>query len=257
MASREMARNGQTSAHGSLGIRRDDADAGAGRLVDDDGVAGRKCCEEARVGVPGGEGRATDDHGHASAHDLKALFHDQRGVLALGLFPGGLGGDKALLAVGVRHGLKAAILRMRGASLESHHPALAGRHHHRVRKLEALAVQPLEDLDTNAGAAFATKSLPGCHGLLACTDERGNIAYGVLDIKRYAVGGSLAAQPASLPGLIQAELFAEVGLKGALAVVGGRFAVHLGAGHLAVGGPVATRTNCLERRFQLGAMLLK
>ena len=35
----EMARHGQAGAHGPLGVGRDDADAGAGRFVDDDRVA--------------------------------------------------------------------------------------------------------------------------------------------------------------------------------------------------------------------------
>ena len=146
---------------------------------------------------------------------------------------------------------------MRGARLEGHHPALASRHHDSVGKLEALTIQPLEDLDTDACAAFAAQCLPSCHGLLAGINERGNLAHGVLDIERHAIGGSLAAQPAGLTGLFEAELLAKVGFEGALAVLRGRFAVDLRAGHFVVGRPIAARADCLKRRLQLGAVLLK
>ncbi len=36
---RQMAGHGQAGAHGALGVRRDDGDAGAGRFADDDRVA--------------------------------------------------------------------------------------------------------------------------------------------------------------------------------------------------------------------------
>ena len=86
---------------------------------------------------------------------------------------------EALLAPGVGHGLQPAVLRVRRAGLEGHHPALAGGHHHRVRQFEALLVEAVEDFQADAGAAFGAGGLPAGHRLLAGGDQRVDVAHRV------------------------------------------------------------------------------
>ena len=80
----------------------------------------------------------------AAAHDLEVLPHDQRRILALGLLPKRISGDKTLLPPGICDRLEAAILGMRGAGLEGHHPALTRGHHDRMGQLETLLVEAIE-----------------------------------------------------------------------------------------------------------------
>ena len=99
---------------------------------DNDCVASRKRGEQTGEGIPSGEGAATHDHRYTTADDLEMFFHDQRRVLALGFFPHRFAWHKTLLAPGMRHCLQTAVLSMRRACLEGHHPSLTGGEHHRV-----------------------------------------------------------------------------------------------------------------------------
>lgn len=73
----------------------------------------------------------------------------------------------------------------------------------------------------------------------------------------HAIGRGLTAMPAGLARLPELELLAKVRLEGALALVGRRLAVQLGARHLGEGRPVATRGDGVERAFEGGAVLVK
>ncbi len=120
--------------------------------LDDHRIAGGQGGEQARIGIPGREGAAADDQPHPATDDFIVLLHDQRRVLALRLFPGGLGRHEALFAPGIGDGLKTAILSVRPTRLKGHHPALARSHHDRMRNLEALLVEAIENLQTDPGA---------------------------------------------------------------------------------------------------------
>ena len=69
------------------------------------------------------------------------LFHHQGWIFALGLFPNGFFGHKALFAPGVGHGFQATVLGVGATGLEGHHPALAAGHHHCVGNLKTLRIQ--------------------------------------------------------------------------------------------------------------------
>ena len=246
---------------GEHGADRPDGDRGgqdgvAVRL-DDDRVAGRQRGEQAGIGVPGREGAATDDDADATADDLEVLLQHQWRVLALRLFPGRLVRHETLLAVSVGDGLEAAFLRVRGAGLKGHHPALAGGHHHRVRQFETLPVQAVEDFQADPGAAIGAGGLPAGHGRLASGDQRLDVAHRVGHVQFDAVGRLLAAMPAGLAGLAQREVLADVGFEGQHAVFGGGFTVGLGAGHFIVGRPVAAGGDRVQRAFERGAVLFE
>ncbi len=247
-----LGQHGADGAHGDGG-RQDGVAVG----LDDHRVAGGQRREEARIGVPGGEGAAAHHQADAAADDLEVLLHDQGRVLALGLFPHGLGGHEALFAPGVGHGLEAAILGVGRASLKGHHPALAGGHHHRVGQLEALLVEAVEDLQTDAGATIGTHGLPALHGLEAGGDQGFRITHRIAHVQGHAVGRGLTTMPAAPARLTQFERLAQMGFEGALAVIGSRLAVELGAGHLGESRPVAAGGDGTEGALQGGAMLLE
>jgi len=204
-----------------------------------------------------GKGAAADHQADAATDDLEVLLHHQRRVLALRLFPGGLGGDEALLAPGVGDGLEAAILGVGGAGLEGHHPALAGGHHHGVAELEALLVEAGEDLEADAGAAVGAHRLPALHGFEAGGDQRVRVAHRVADVERDAVWRGFPAVPAGLSGLVEFELLAQVRFESTFAVIGRGFTVELGAGHLGEGRPVAARRDRVQRAIEGVTVLFK
>ncbi len=247
-----LGQHGADRAHGDR--RRQD---GVAVRLDDDGVAGGERSEQAGVGVPGREGAAADHQADTAADDLVMLLHDQRRVLALRLFPAGLGRHEALLAPGVGDGFEAAVLGVRAAGLEGHHPALAGGHHHRVGDLEALRVEAGEDFQTDAGTAVGTDGLPALHRFGAGGDQCLGFYTRVADAELGAVGRGFAAEHAGLAGLAQFEGLAQVGLESTLAVVGRGFAVQLRAGHFGEGRPVAARRDRVQRAIEGGLVLFK
>ncbi len=244
--------HGADGAHGDGG-RQD----GVAVRLDDHGVAGGQRGEEAGVGVPGREGAAADDDADAMSDDFEVLLHDQRRVLALRLFPGRFAGHELHFAVGVGDGFEAAVLGVRRAGLEGHHPALAGGHHHRMGEFEALLVEAIENFQADAGTAFGADLLPAGHRGLAGGDQRFMVADRVLHIEVDAVGRLLATGPAAAAGLVQSELLAEMGFESLLAVFRRRFAIGLGARHLVIGGPVTTGVDGIEGAFECGAVFFQ
>lgn len=69
--------------------------------------------KQAWVGVPRRERATAHHHAHPLTDDFKVLLHYQGGVFALRLVPNGFGRHKALFAVGVGDGFKAALLGVR------------------------------------------------------------------------------------------------------------------------------------------------
>ena len=244
--------HGADRAHGDGG-RQD----GLAVRLDDHGIAGGQRGEDAGVGIPGREGAAADDNADAASDDFKMLLQDQRRVLALRLFPDRFSRDERLFAPGVGNGFEAAILGVRGAGLEGHHPALAGGQHHGVGQFETLLVQAVEDFDADAGTAFSADFLPAIHGLFASGDQRGVVTHRVLHIQFDAVGRFLAAGPAVLAGLAQFELLAEMGFESLLAVFRGGFAVRARARHLVEGCPVAARGDGIQGAVDGGAVFVE
>jgi len=246
---------GEHGADGADGDRgRQD---GVAVRLGDHRVAGGQGGEQAGIGVPGRESAAADDDADATADDLEVLLHDQRRILALRLFPGRFAGHELLLAVGVGNGFEAAILGVRGAGLEGHHPALAGGHHDRVGEFEALLVQAAQDFQAEAGAAVGAGGLPANHGLFASGDQGLDVADRVLHVEVDTVGRLLAAHPATLAGLVEDELLAKVGFVGFLAIIRRRFAIDLGTRHFIEGRPVAAGMDGVERAVERGAVLLE
>ncbi len=164
---------------------------------------------------------------------------------------------ETLLAIRIGYGFEAAVLGVRGAGLEGHHPALASGHHHGVGEFEALLVQAVEDLEADAGAPVGADLLPIEHGRLAGVDQCIDVAHRVADTQVDAVGRLLAAMPAGQARLVQRELLAEVGCEGILAVIGSGFAIGLGARHLVVGGPVAAGGDGVQGAVERGAVLFE
>ena len=124
-------------------------------------------------------------------------------------------------------------------------------------EFEALLVQAVEDFEADAGAAVGADLLPAGHGGFASCDQGFDVTDRVLHIEVDAVGRLFAAVPAALAGLVKHELLAEMGLESLLAVVGGGFAIDLGAGHFIVGRPVAAGGDGIQGAVQRGAVLVE
>ena len=227
----------------------------AGRMrLHDHRIAGGQRGEQVRIGVPRGEGRAADHHRHAAARHFIVLGHRQRRVLSLRLFPMRICGDEAHLAVRVGHRFEAAVLRMRAARLESHHPALATGQHDGLREFEAALVQPSQDFETHTGASVDAKLAPGRHRRLAGCHQRVDVAHRVLDVDRDPVRRTVGASPAGHAGLAEVQPRAGQRRDRPLAVFHGGLAVDLGAGHLGVRAPVAAAGDGLQGAVERGAV---
>ena len=126
-----------------------------------DRIAGGQAREQAGITVPGREGAAANHQSHAAWDDCVALFHLERLILTLGLLPVGALRDAAHLFPGVGHRFQPAVLGVRAAGLERHHEGLARGMHDCVGDLEALLVQPLQDLQRHADPRFRSGLAPG------------------------------------------------------------------------------------------------
>ncbi|MCY1222459.1 hypothetical protein D9M72_345530 [compost metagenome] len=213
-------------------------------------IAGRQAGEQAGIAVPGREGAAADHQAHAARHHAVALFHAQRFVLALRLFPRGLLRNAAQFVPGIGHGFQAAVLRVRAAGLEGHHEGLAGGVHHRVGNLEAAAVQALQDFQRHADPGFRPGLAPGRHAFGHAGKELVEVGLRIGDAQFRAVGRDFLAGLADGARLRQRERAVQAGLKGGLAIGAGRFAVDPGARHFGERAPVAALGNGLGGLFQ-------
>ena len=173
---------------------------------DDHRIAGHQSGEQSWICVPGRKRAAADHQGDTATDDFEALFHHQRRVLALRLFPARCTRHRAHFAVRISDGFQPAVLRMRAAGLERHHPALPGGHHHRMGDFEARLVQSRERFEADAGSAFDAELLPRRHRGERSIDQRLRFAYRILDFERNAVRRMLAGQPADASRLIEFEL---------------------------------------------------
>jgi hypothetical protein len=222
--------------------------------LDDHRIAGGQGGEQARVGVPGREGRAADHQRRSPADHLEVLLHHQRRVLALRLLPVRLARHEAHFTVRISHRLQPAILGVRPAGLEGHAEALAGGVHHRPGDLEAGLVQPVEDLQAHAGAAVDAQLLPGDHGRRGGSEQRLGVADRVLHAEIDAIGRAITGQPAGDAGLAEVEALGEQRMHRLLADFAGALSVDLRTGLFRIGSPVAARGDRLERAFQRRAV---
>ncbi|CFO06364.1 Uncharacterised protein [Bordetella pertussis] len=221
--------------------------------LDDDRVAGGQAGEQARIAVPGGEGRAADHQRDAARHHGEALFHLDGVVLALRLFPERHPGDARHFLPGIGHGLDAAVLRMRAAGLEG----LAGGVLHGVGHLEAAAVQALEDLQRHAHPGARPSPAPLLQGLGRCRDQRFGRDLRIGNTQFEAERRDLAPHGARGLRQIQRERLAAQRLERGLAVLGGGFAVIARAGRLGERAPIAALRGGFQRFLQHGLVAFK
>ena len=218
---------------------------------DDDGVAGGERREQARIGVPGGESATAYHHRRAASDDLIAFFHADRRILALGLFPQGGFGDTAHFVPSVSHCFQPAILRMRAARLESHHPALAGGVHHGVRQFEAAPVQTHEGFEQQAHPSFGAKFLPAVLRLACSGHQRLGLAHRIGDVQLHSIRRALRGDPLAGARLtFKGKPLAVEAEHGGFALFERRLPVNFGAGHFGERGPVATAGDRFERLFE-------
>jgi hypothetical protein len=210
--------------------------------LDHDGVARHQRREQARVGVPGREGVAADDHGDPAPDDVVVLVHDQR-LTAARLLPAHRRRDAQLLGQTGRDGLEGPVLGVRTAGLEGHHERLTAGVHDGGGDLERPCVDPVDDLQRDGGADLGTDRAPGRHRRLGRGQQLLDVDLGVPHAQGRAVGRDLLADPAARRTAAVSGLSAEgvvgpgqVGVEGPAAVVGGRLAVDPGRWGLGIAG---------------------
>jgi hypothetical protein len=161
---------------------------GAGMRFHDDRIAGRETCEQSRVSIPRRECRTTDDERDAARHDPIPLFHLERIVFALRLFP--LRGLRhaAHLVPGIGDGFESAILRVRTAGLERHQKRLTRRMHHGIGDQEAFLVDPRERLEAHANPDFRPRFAPFRACVVDRCEQRVDIGFRIRDSERHPVG---------------------------------------------------------------------
>ena len=225
--------------------------------LDDDGVAGREAREDPRVAVPRRKGAAADDETHAARHDAKVLAHPDRLVLALRLLPLRLGRHAAHLVPCVRDCFEPAILRVRAARLERHHERLAGRVHDRAGHHEALLVDAIENLQTDADPRFGSGLAPLRVRLVDGREQGVEIGARVGHAERHAEWRLLGADLARRRRLGQCKRLAEQRVERGLAGLGRAFAVVARARRLGIRRPVATLGDRGERAVERRAVLVE
>ena len=109
-------------------------------------------------------------------HDGERLLHPQRRRLP-GLLPARGRGRARHLGPGVGDRLERPVERVRAAGLERHHERLAAGVLHGVGELEDPRVQPVEDLQADAGAPLGAGVAPGPHARRRGGHQRVDVAW--------------------------------------------------------------------------------
>ncbi|MDT4840998.1 hypothetical protein FQZ97_748380 [compost metagenome] len=226
-----------------------------GVRLDQHRVAGGQAGEQARVGVPGREGRAGDHQRQAARHDMPALVELQRLALALRLDPARRLRHLGHRPPGVGHGFQAAVLGMRAAGLEGHHESLAGGVHHRVGQGRAQRVETLEDFQANADPRLRTGIAPGRQRLLLAGEQLLGVVLVVADPEVEAIGRTLGAGAADRRRAVQLEMPVEQRLERHLRALHRHFRILLEL--FAVGRPVAALGDGLQRAVERGAVVVE
>ncbi len=186
-----------------------------------------------------------------------ALFHFQRLVLALRLFPVGARGNAPHLVPGVCDRLQSAVLRVRTAGLERHHERLSGRMHDRVRDLEAALVDAREDLEADADPRFWAGLAPRVFRGGDRRKQRFEIDARIGDAERDPIRRAFAADGADRSGEADRKRLVRQRVERGFAGVGGAFAVDLRTRRLGKRRPVAALGDRLHRLVQQRAVALE
>jgi hypothetical protein len=168
--------------------------------LDRDSVPRGEAREHSRVPIPRREGIAADDEPDAARHDAETLFHLERLVLALRLFPVRFLGHAPHLVPGVRDRFQRAILGVRAGGLEGHDERLPGRVHDRVRNLEALLVDAGDDLERDADPRFGTRLAPALLRLRDRREELIEIDLRISHAEQHAIRRDFATDRADCAG---------------------------------------------------------
>ncbi|MNH09713.1 hypothetical protein D3C79_691740 [compost metagenome] len=223
--------------------------------LDQHRVAGGQAGEQARIGVPGREGRTGDHQRQAARHDVPALVQVQRIELALRLEPLRRLRHLGHRPPGVGHSFQTTVLGMRAAGLEGHHESLARGVHHRMSQGRAQRVEAFEDFQTGADPRLRAGIAPGRQRLLLTCQQLFRVVLIVADTKIEAVGRTLGTCAPHRSRTLQHERPVEQRLECRLCALYRRLRVLLEL--LAVGRPVAAFGNGLQRAVERGAVVVE
>ncbi len=182
------------------------------------------------------------------------LFHLDRLVLALRLFPERLLRHAPQLVPCVGDRLQRAVLRVRAARLEGHHERLSGGVHDRVGDQEAGAIEARDDFQAHARPRFRAGLPPLVLGAARRRQQRIEVRFGIGDAERQSERRLLRADVPDGAGLGQRKALAEQRVEGGLAGLGRALAVVLGTGRFRIRAPVAALADGLHRAVERRAV---